>query len=373
MKLTASRSDLLTALDRVSRIAKSGTRPFMETLLLRATDSGEIHLGATDFEVEAEVVCSGSVTAPGTATVPAEAFLKLVKLLPKGDVAMAAIPDPLRVQVNAGSTKATFVSLSPDDHIRFGEHVPTHRFAMPAATLAGMLRDVAFASPKNEHRGANLFGVCLHHDPAGDRFIAAATNTHKLAQRTVATPPGAAGMPRILVGLRAVEEIARLAEAAGTGQVEVALSDRMIEARGAGTLLRSKLVDQQFPPYERVLPAEPGRKLVVAGEALAQALRRAEAITNPAAGGGVRLDLTESTVTVVVVGPHGAGIVEQLDGEYEGGTDTLHFSAKIAQEILQAVGSDVVHVEVSQGTHKITVWRRPNDRGLTYLLMPRLA
>lgn len=374
MKLSLPRVALAGALEHVRRIAKPGHHPVTMDFILRATKT-ELAITATDFDVEATVSAPASIEVEGAATVPAEAFEKLVARLPaKAELTLEWFDGPPRVEIRAGRSCTALPSLDPALHAPFAPIEDlAHRFELPGAVLATLLRDAAWAAPKNAARGSELFGVCLHHDPAAGILAAAATDTHVLARSITPAPDGCAGMPRAILPLATVAEIISISEAAGDALVAVALTGSLIEVTGAGATFKSKLIEGRYPPYEAVLARAgigSGSRLVVSSDDLSQALSRAELVANPKGGSGVRFDITTESLTVLVTGAGGASVVEEIDAEYPAPA-SFSVGSVVARSILRALGSDVVHAEVASD-HK-TIWTRPGDGRLLCLLMPRIA
>ena len=83
---------------------------------------------------------------------------------------------------------------------------------------------------------------------------AVATDGHRLARVEVALPAGADGMPGVIIPRKAIYELKKLIEE-GEGEVQVSLSDTKIRFVCGNAVLVSKLIDGNFPDYERVIPA----------------------------------------------------------------------------------------------------------------------
>ncbi len=105
---------------------------------------------------------------------------------------------------------------------------------------------------------------------------AVATDGHRLARFELELPEGAAAMPGVIVPRKTVGELQKLLDDAD-GAIDISLSDTKIQFGFNGVELTSKLIDGNFPPYERVIPA--GNDKVLALDA--KGLRPVGSIASP--------------------------------------------------------------------------------------------
>src|SRR5262249_53998993 len=139
-----------------------------------------------------------------------------------------------------------------------------HRFTVPAAALRGLIDRSRFAISTEETR-YYLNGIYLHVPgaPAEGKdgkvegkaggLRAVAPDGHRLARVEVALPEGATGMPGVIVPRKTVGELRKLIEESEE-PVEIGLSDTRIRFTFDSVVLSSKLIDGNFPDYQRVSP-----------------------------------------------------------------------------------------------------------------------
>ena len=98
---------------------------------------------------------------------------------------------------------------------------------------------------------------------------AVATDGHRLARYELELPDGAADMPGVIVPRKTVGELRRLLDDAD-GAIEMSLSDTKIQFGFNGVELTSKLIDGNFPAYQRVIPAGNDKALALEAKEFAQ-------------------------------------------------------------------------------------------------------
>ena len=91
MRVTIERSNLLKSLGHVHRVVeRRNTIPILSNVLLKA-EGGELHLKATDLDLEIFEKVPAMVEQAGTTTVPAHMLHDIVRKLPDGSEVMLAI------------------------------------------------------------------------------------------------------------------------------------------------------------------------------------------------------------------------------------------------------------------------------------------
>jgi DNA polymerase-3 subunit beta len=92
---------------------------------------------------------------------------------------------------------------------------------------------------------------------------AVSTDGHRLARYELELPDGAADIPGVIVPRKTVGELRKLLDDAD-GAIDISLSDTKIQFGFNGVELTSKLIDGNFPPYERVIPSGNDKSLALA-------------------------------------------------------------------------------------------------------------
>lgn len=262
MKLSIERAVLLRALAHVqSVVERRNTIPILSNVRLEAKD-GQLHLAATDMDLEVVEAVSADLQVAGSTTAPAHVLYDICRKLPEGsEVALDATGDAGRLSIACGRIHFRLPCLPPEDFPVMSGGDFSHKFALPASELRRMIDKTRFAISTEETR-YYLNGIYLHGADAesGPMLRAVATDGHRLARIDSEQPDGAAGMPGIIVPRKAVGELRKLVDEID-GAVEIELSDTKIRFAFDTVVLTSKLIDGTFPDYERVIPSNNDKTL----------------------------------------------------------------------------------------------------------------
>lgn len=377
MKLTISRAILASSFAGAFRVVeRHNTIPILGNVLLTAQD-GTLRLKATDLDMETTITVAAQVAEPGAITAPAGILNDICRRLPDVEDVRLELQGETLV-LAAGRSRFRLQTLPASDFPDIAPGEFPHRFEMTGRDLGRLIAKSKFAISTEETR-YYLNGIFMHvvEGDDGPMLTAVATDRHRLARIRTLAPEGAQGMPGIIVPRKSVEEIARLAELADKSALALEVSDAKIRVslESAGATFVSKLIDGTFPDYTRVIPAGGSRRVVVDTAQFALALTRVGAVPPPTRGGGVKLELDETRMTIAVNNPDIGQADEEIEIAMEGAPMIIGLNRSYAEMILGVLGVDRVAIALSDPGSP-TLWEEAREDGADeqpnalYVLMP---
>ncbi|MCB1512541.1 MAG: DNA polymerase III subunit beta, partial [Hyphomicrobiaceae bacterium] len=215
-----------------------------------------------------------------------------------------------------------------------------------------------------------LNGIFLHaaKDPQGTPMLrAVATDGHRLARAELALPQGAAEMPGVIVPRKTVHELHRLLED-GAKDVTVGISPTKVRFSMGEITLTSKLIDGQFPDYERVIPQNNDKEMRVSNAEFMSAVDRVSTIASER-GRAVKLNLAPDRLTLSVNNPEGGSATEEVAIEYQAEPLEIGFNARYLLDIASQLESDHAVFKLADSGSPTMVCDSGDD-GALYVLMP---
>lgn len=310
MDITLNRDALADKLSEVVAIAsRKATIPALSGVLLDA-QKGHVSFSATDMEISARVACQAKVGAAGRALLPAKRLNDIVRLLPAdSSVRISAIDAAVRVECGRYNSRlqtlaaADFPSFPPSAADAQAIHVS-------GEMLASLIRKVKSAITVTTDVRYFLNGACLLLGP-GNRMTLVATDGHRLSVASAARPAGPDA--QALISSQALSELTALFEhvdgvvafTANGNHVRFACSDRALVAT---------TIDGQFPAYERIIPKDNDKSIVVERDEMIEALRRVSLATSDNLR-AVTFNVEKSGVRLVGSSSEVGEAVEHVDGK----------------------------------------------------------
>ncbi len=370
LKAVCPRKDLLEAVQVVAHAVSGRTSlPILSHILLEAHEDG-LRLTASDLELGiSTTVPRATIENPGAITAPARLLSELLSELPEADVSLSAdLTHAVRIRCLNSDYKV--LGLPSEDYPRLPEVPEDLHLTIPQRTLRDMIRKTLFAASQEEARPI-LTGILMVLKE--DRLSLVATDTHRLAVRTTRVP-AAHGTNQALVPSRAMNEVLRLLEDAD-GDVHVRFSNnQVLFLTPDGITLVSRLIEGQFPSYERVIPTECDKKLTLPTQSLQRAIKRAAIVARNDAN-RVVLQTVKDMLVIRAESQQDGTAYEELEVAREGEDIEIAFNAKYLLDILAVTDTEGFRLELTEPLKPGVAKPVPEDEGdgtNTYLcvLMP---
>src|SRR6201996_994119 len=368
MKINVERGAFLKALNHVqSVVERRNTIPILSNVLIEAA-KGELKLTATDLDIEIVEALPADVLRNGSATAPAHMLYDIVRKLPDGAQVQAELlsSEGGRLAVSAGSSRFELSCLPREDFPQMAAGALPHKFRLAADDLKRIIGKTRFAISTEETR-YYLNGIYLHAAKDAKVMRAVATDGHRLARYELELPDGAADMPGVIVPRKTVGELRKLLDDAD-GAIDVSLSDTKVQFGFNGVELTSKLIDGNFPPYERVIPSGNDKSLALEAKEFAQSVDRVSTISADKTR-AVKLNLAKDKVTLSVVNPESGTATEDVGATYTAGALEIGFNARYLLDITSQIQGKEVRFLLSDAGSPAIIEDAEDARTL-YVLMP---
>jgi DNA polymerase-3 subunit beta len=186
-------------------------------------------------------------------------------------------------------------------------------------------------------------------------------------------PEGQASAPGVIIPRKTINEVRRLLDDAGE-TVTMAVSAQKVRFGFGHVVMTSKVIDGSFPPYERVMPRDNKRVMMLDNVLFAAAVRRVATISNEQSR-GVKLSVETGRMTLTVRNMDAGQAVEELEVDYEGEPFEIGFNAHYLLDVAGQIGGEMAEfrfAEYAGGALGLdpTLVLDPTDAGAQYVLMP---
>jgi len=366
MELVVRKNDLLRELQLFQGIVeRKNTIPILANVLMEA--KGDIvRFLATDLEVGLRSNCKATVTKGGTLTLPAKKFYEIVKALPETDIRIAE--DKGGVKIAADRFESRMQTLPREDFPALPESGGAATATLGRSAVKEMVAKTQFAITGEDTRYF-LNGALFVLRPEEMNLVA--TDGHRLALVSVARDgkPKDGDENKAILPKKTLGELARLLME-GDGDIGYERGENHLFFTAGDRLLISRMIDGQFPAYERVIPKGNDKHIEFERDRLTNAVKRVALMSNERSR-AVKFQIEKGKVDVTSSSPDLGEARETLPVEYTGASMGICFNAQYVLDFLSAVAADVVSLdlkdEVSQAVMK-PVGAEGYD--YTYVIMP---
>ena len=251
--LTITKAALLRAVTVASyTVAKDAkAAETVKSLLVEASDAG-VRFTGTDFVQSCSIEVEAKVAEAGRACIPAAPLLRFAAGLPSDAEASIKV-GPAGATIRSGrmSVKLPVILAEdfPEIDVPIGE---VAEMAIAGSELRRLLAASAEAASTEETR-YYLCGALIEISGAG--IIVTATDgarIHTVTGKLLRGPPAPISA---IISNETVDQVQKLIE--GAGEVEIALTDRLVRINTGEAAYASRLVEGTYPEWRRVvIPAE---------------------------------------------------------------------------------------------------------------------
>ena len=333
MQFTIQREELLMPLQAVAGVVeKRQTLPILGNLLLDL-DGERLTLTGTDLEVE--LVSSLLVhqpAEPGRMTVSARKLLDLTRSLPEQAMMQFTRQGEDRLRVVSGSTRVTLGTLPADEFPNVEPIENAVSLTLPQARLSRLIEQTHFAMAQQDVRYF-LMGLFLQLEGATLRGVS--TDGHRLALCEMELPEAAETGFGVILPRKGVMELRRLLETEGDSAATLLVGSNHVQLEIGNVRFTSKLIDGEYPSYQRVIPAAGSNQAVIDRESLREALVRASILSSEKFR-GVRLGFEPDVLKVQAHNPEREQTDEEVPIAYDGESLSVGFNVSYVLDVLSA-------------------------------------
>jgi DNA polymerase-3 subunit beta len=340
MQFEVAKQALLKAIANVNgAVEKKNTIPVLQNIKIEARGDkkgDKIVLSATDMDILVTSAFEADMKKGGTTTVPAQMFFDIVRKIPDGAI-MISQENPTILQIKAGKSKYSLPCIDAAEFPNLSEGELGEEVEVEADMLAKMIDKTRFAISNDETR-YYLNGLYLHALPKGDKSFelrTVATDGHRMALSflvaSLKTPFG------VILPKKSVAEIRRIID--GEKKVKIAVSRVKIKITTDSTTVVSKLIDGEFPDYEKVLPKNNSQIALINKKVFFDCVDRVSTVATDKHR-SVKLIVENGKMNLQVNTNDGSFAYEELDVNYSGDRIETGFNSRYLLDIIGQIDRD---------------------------------
>jgi DNA polymerase-3 subunit beta len=375
MELVVRKTDLLRELQLFQGIVeRKNTIPILANVLIEA-DGEHVKLLATDLEVGLRSTCPASVTKSGSLTLPAKKLYEIIKALPDTDVRIEE--DKNGVKVAADRFDSRMQTLPREDFPSLPDGTGIYSAQLARDVLKHMVAKTQFAITGEDTRYF-LNGALFILRP--DSMSLVSTDGHRLALITVPREKAKGKTKsdkvdktddevRVILPRKTLLELGRLL-AEGEGDIQYERGENHLFFEVGGRLLISRMIDGQFPAFERVIPKTNDKRVEFDRDRLTSAVKRVALLSNERSR-AVKFTIDKGKVEIASSSPEFGEAKEVLMVDYADAPVTICFNAQYVLDFLNVVETDSVGLEFKDEMSQ-AVMKPVGAEGYdyTYVIMP---
>lgn len=268
MQLTILQENLKSSLNHLQKAIPSKPQlPILSSIFLEASND-KIVLAATDLYFGIRSTIKASIKEEGKIVIPGDIFKSLILSLSPGEVKFTTKEKSLLIKSNKSKTSLPFQS---SEEFPLFPEVSGDEIFFSIELLEKINKLVSFSASTDQTRPI-LTTLLFDFKPKTLTIVG--TDGFRLAVLDV---PGDYQEKKLLVPVKAISEVYRIAKQTKIDQVSVKISQELKQLLFlvGDTEIFVRLIEGEFPPYEKIIPTSFSLEINVDGGELLSQVKRA--------------------------------------------------------------------------------------------------
>ena len=366
MKLQVLQENLTKALTTCSRFASSRVQlPVLANVLLK-TQKNKLLVTATNLEISISISVGAKVSKEGEITVPARVITDLVSNLGTGQISLQAEKEHLRIF--SDNFESSISGMNSSDFPSVPQSIPAKSFSLPGDDFSSSLEKVLYAVSNDETRPV-LTGVLTILEKGEMTLVA--TDGFRLSRKKLKLK-SVKDEGQLIIPKNALSEISRLAGSDEALSFSYKKADNQIIVGVGDSVLASRVIEGEFPDFEKIIPKDTKIKVDLDKEEVLRAVKLASVIARDAAN-VVKLEISEGEVKLEAESSATGTQKTKIDAKVKGlsGKKNLliAFNYRFLEEFLGSVEGESVQMEFSESNSPALLLDHKDDTFL-HIIMP---
>lgn len=364
MQFEIKKQILLKAISDVNgAVEKRNTIPILQNIKIEVNNDIVV-LSATDMDIVINTSFESDMKNGGVTTVPAQMFFDIVRKIPEGLILIKQ-DKPSILEIVSGKSKFNLPCIDASEFPSLFEGELSEEIEIDAIKLAKMIDKTRFAVSNDETR-YYLNGLFLQAviNESGSELRTVGTDGHRLAlsfmQSDLKDSFG------IIVPKKSINEIRRVIDGISK-KVKIAVSRIKIKVIADNTTIVSKLIDGEFPEYDKVVPKNNSQLAIINKKMFYDAVDRASTVANDKHK-SIKLVLENGKMNLQVSTNEGSYAHEEIDINYQGEKIETGFNSRYLLEIISNIDKEELIMRFKDGSSPAIV--EAKDMNSVFVIMP---
>jgi len=370
MKLSVLQENLTKALLTTNRIVSSKAQlPILNNILL-TTDKGRLKLSATNLETGINYWIGAKVEKEGSISIPARVLTEFVATLPPEKIEL--IIEENNLNLVCGFFQANFIGLPASEFPSVPSLKEKEIISFKFHDLCQAISQTAFASAQDEGRPV-LAGVLMI--IKNKKLVLVATDGYRLSVKNIIIEKELKEKNKLEKGLiipaRTLIEVARLAsDEEQEKQIGLTVSADSNQAifSTPETEIVSRLIEGDFPEFEKVIPGQSETKITLETESLTKAIKMASIFARESAN-IIKFEVGSSVLKISANTAQVGSNISELETKNEGKKNKIAFNSRYLLDLLNSINAEQISFEMTTPLNP-GVFKPLGDNSFLHIIMP---
>jgi len=360
MKVTINQKNLKRALGLVEKIvSRNPSLPILNNVLIK-TDNGRLRISSTNLEIGINCMIGAKIDEVGEIAIPARVSSDFINNVSDEKVTLHTKNNILFI--NSDKYKTQILGFDSKDFPIIPKLKEGPVTVISSKILRNMLYSVADSIAVSETR-PELSGV--YTDFSIKKLIFAATDSFRLSE--VCFDSKNSGHYTVIIPRNTVMELIRITSDI-EGDIQIKIGDNQISFYNNDFELVSRLIDGNYPDYNKVIPSKFLSRMLVQKSDLEKDIRLAGLFSSNISD--IKLLCSKDAITIKSKNSDKGEIETTIPAVLKNDPFEILVNYHYLLDGLKIMDSDKVVLEFTGNGNPLVVKPYDNNKELTYLIMP---
>ena len=364
MKIQVLQENLSKALSVCSRFTSSKVQlPVLANILLK-TNKNKLQLSATNLETSIAISIGAKVIKEGDITIPARVITEVVANLGPGQIELEAEKETLNIKTS--NFESSVSGLNSSEFPSIPTEAGIDNFKLISREILDALSSVLFAVSVDETRPV-LTGVLMI---IGKEILTmVSTDGFRLSQKKIKIQ-GVKEEKKLILPKGVLIELSRVAESEYIG-FSYKKSDNQLILSSDDSILSSRIIEGEFPDFERIIPKDTRIKIRLDRNDLLRSIKLAGVFARDSAN-VVKFIISKNTLEIAAESNQSGKQKNMVDAKVDNDLSdlfTIAFNYRFVEDFLNAVKGENISLEFSD-PNAPALFLDEKDSNFLHIIMP---
>jgi len=326
----------------------------------------KIYISSTNLEISASVQVGAKIEREGEITIPAKVISELIANLPKETINLTAEKEQLKVSVSDFSS--TVLGMNSADFPKIPNTVSkVNSIDLSQEDLSKSLSQVIFATSTDETRPV-LTGVLFLFGKNSLSLVA--TDGFRLSRKTINLKVSKVPKHKVIIPKSILNEISRTQTDDGEVFLDIQDKEKQAVFGMENTVLTSRLLEGEYPDFEKIIPKNSAIKVLVDKEEFGRAVKLASIFAKESAN-IIKIKILKDSLNVSAESSAAGSQETKVDAKVEGQEKDFEiaFNYRFVEDFIHSVVGEEIKMEFSTVSAP-GVFTDTTDSTYLHLIMP---
>lgn len=367
MKLTILQENFSKALINAQRFTSNRAQlPILGNIHLLA-EKTKLTVSSTNLEISLSIPLGAKIEKEGEITVPAKTITELINNLPIGPIQIEEEKEQLKIESNSFKSLVSVMNASDFPKIPKGIKKDS-LFSFSKESFLEAISQVSFAASYDETRPI-LTGILFLLKK--NSLILVATDGFRLSQKKLEIE-NTKEEEKIIIPKNILVEVSRMGIDAEKIEFSLNKKENQIIFNLNESILSSRVLEGEFPNFEKIIPKESVVKVTLDKEDLLRAIKLASIFARENAN-IVKFLIKKDKLKVLAESSSSGKQESEVEVKVEAGSSfkeiEIAFNYRFVEEFLHSVKSDEIKIELNDAASP-GIFSDTKDPNYLHLIMP---